>query len=721
MYRTIILKVLAFILILNFQVRADEGMWLLTLLNRNYDDMKKAGLKLTPEDIYSINHSSLKDAVCQFGGGCTAEMVSSEGLLLTNHHCGYGRIQAHSTDEHNYLIDGFWAMSREEELPNEGLTVRFLVRMENITDRILPGLSDTLSEKERQAEVTRLGEEIVKEATEGNHYDAWIRNFFQGNEYFLLVYEIFKDVRFVGAPPSSIGKFGGDTDNWMWPRHTGDFSMFRVYSGPDGKPAEYSPDNIPYKPKHYFPVSIGGVDNGDFSMVIGFPGRTNRYLTSFGVKQAIEINNPTVVKIRDKKLDIMDKYMNADKSIKRMYASKRAGTSNYWKYFIGQTKSLKRLKVYKKKVELEAEFQKWADASPERKEKYGDVLNRISDAYSNLTQYKLIRTYMNEAVFRGCGCISLASRFIRLYKMLENKESVDNEKLVELTTELKDYTNYFFRNFHFPLEKDMLENLLLMYYNDVEKSCHPTIFKEVEKKYKGDFSRFADAAMYKSIFSDKEKVMKFLENPDSKILDKDLIFRIMYSVRGSYSKYSMINQKYNEQLDAGNRIFMDGLLKMQKDKFIYPDANSTLRLTYGNVKDYVPRDAVDFNYYTTLKGVIEKEDDSSDEFIVPEKLKELYKNKDYGRYAKDGEIRTAFISTNDITGGNSGSPVLNGNGELIGIAFDGNWEAMSGDIIFEHELQRCISVDIRYVLFIIDKYAGAKYLVDEMDVVGAGG
>lgn len=721
MIKKITLKVLALVLVINFQVRADEGMWLLTLLNRNYDDMKKAGFKLTPEDIYSINNSSLKDAVCQFGGGCTAEMVSPDGLLLTNHHCGFGRIQAHSTDEHNYLVDGFWAMSREEELPNEGLTVRFLVRMENVTDRILPELSDTLTDRERRKEVRQLGEDITKEAAEGTHYDAWIRSFFHGNEYYLLVYEVYKDVRLVGAPPSSVGKFGGDTDNWMWPRHTGDFSVFRVYMGPDGKPAEYSTDNVPYKPKHFFPVSIGGVENDDFAMVIGFPGRTNRYLTSFGVKQAIEISNPTVVKIRDKKLSIMDKYMSADKSVRRMYASKRAGTSNYWKYFIGQTKSLKRLKVYEKKKELEAEFQKWAETSPERKEKYGNVLKQIEDAYKNLEQYKLIRTYMNEAVFRGSGCISLASRFIKLYNTLDNTDNTDKEKLNELTTDLKDYTKDFFKNFHLPLEKDMFENLLRMYYNNVEKSHHPTIFDEVEKKYKGDLSRFTETAMYKSIFSYEKKLLAFLDNPDYKTLDKDLVFKTMYSVRGSYSKYSMINQKYNEQLDTGNRIFMDGLRKMQRDKLFYPDANSTIRLTYGNVKDYIPRDAVDFDYYTTLEGVMEKEDDSTDEFVVPKKLKELYESKDYGPYAKDGEISIAFISNNDITGGNSGSPVLNANGELIGIAFDGNWEAMSGDIIFEPELQRCISVDIRYVLFIIDKYAGAKHLIDEMKVVGAGG
>jgi len=716
--RKILYAFIALLMITQSFVKADEGMWLPLFIDRlNYVDMQKMGLQLTAEEIYSVNNSSLKDAIVQFGRGCTGEVISDQGLILTNHHCGYSRIQAHSSLEHDYLTEGFWAQSLEEELSNPGLTVSFLVRIEDVTGRVLAEVTNSMTEKERGEKIVAISEIIQKEATEGTLYNASVRGFYEGNEYYLFVYEIYKDIRFVGAPPSSIGKFGADTDNWMWPRHTGDFSLFRVYSDKDGKPAEYSKDNIPLKPKHHLPVSVAGVQKGDFSMIMGYPGGTERYMTSYGVKMALDIYNQTVVDIRDVKLKIMLDDMQADNGVRIKYASKYARTSNYWKYYIGQTKGLKRLKVYDKKVALENEFTQWVIADGQRNEKYGKALEDIAEAYKQLTAYQLVSVYQSEAIRQGSEILSYATDFSNLKKELEEKE-VNKEKVDKLVVQLKEKAASYFKDYNVPTDQKLLAAMLDMYYKNVPAGQQPEYLKSVASKYKGDFNKFVAKVFETSYFTSQQKVEVFLSNPTAKSIDKDLAYQTVKALNNYFT--DQVRPKLTEAYDLlnrGNRAFVAGLREMYPDKKFYPDANSTMRLTYGQVLDYYPADAVHFNYYTTLAGVMEKEDPNNWEFVVPEKLKELYKTKNFGRYGEAGEMKVCFLTNHDITGGNSGSPVLNGNGELIGLAFDGNWEAMSGDIAYEPGLQRTINVDIRYVLFIIDKFAGAKRLIDEMDIV----
>ncbi|KAF5052008.1 Dipeptidyl-peptidase 7 [anaerobic digester metagenome] len=701
--------------------RADEGMWLPLLIDRlNYVDMQKEGLKLTAEEIYSINHSSLKDAIIQFGNGCTGEMISGQGLVLTNHHCGYGAIQSHSTIDHDYLADGFWAMGLKEELPNEGLTARFLVRIEDVTARVLEGLNDQMTESERNAKISELSKAIQSEATQGTGYDARVASFFNGNEFYLFVYEVFRDVRLVGAPPSSIGKFGADTDNWMWPRHTGDFALFRVYTGPDGKPASFSNENIPMKPRHHLPVSLDGYEKGDFAMIMGYPGSTDRYLTSWGVDLAIEISNPTIVKIREKKLNIMRKDMDADREVAIKYASKYAGISNYWKYFIGQTRGLKRLKVLEDKQKIESEFQTWVNADPARTEKYGKVLSDIASAYKTYGEYTLQRWYFIESVMRGAEVMTLAQSFTGLGTELGEK-APSQEKIDRMKQALTKSVERHFKNYNRPTDVKLLSAMLQMYYENVPVQQQPEAFRQMVAKNKGDFSRIAGNIFARSIFADEAKVRAFLEKPSLKVLKKDPAYTLSVMMVEKYRENQKNLDAANEMLERGNRLFLAGLREMQPDRKFYPNANSTMRLTYGKVLDYYPADAIHYNYFTTLKGVMEKEDPDNWEFVVPAKLKELYEKKDFGPYAMDnGQMPVGFLTTTDITGGNSGSPVINGKGELIGLAFDGNWEAMSGDIAFEPELQRTISVDIRYVLFIIDKYAGAKNIINELTIVPKG-
>ncbi len=716
MFRKIVLLISIFFI--GIQVWADEGMWLLQLIEKNnYRDMQRLGFKLSAEDIYSINKSSLKDAIIQFGRGCTGEIISGEGLILTNHHCGYSQIQAHSTVENDYLKDGFWAMSRAEELPNEGLTARFLIRIEDVTEKILSGLNDNMTETERSNKVKELSSKIEKEAIAGTHYEASVGSYFEGNEYYLLVYEVFKDVRLVGAPPSSIGKFGADTDNWMWPRHTCDFSMFRVYMAPDGKPATYSKDNIPYKPKHYLPVSIKGVEKNDFTMIMGYPGRTSRYMSSFGIKQAVEQSNPAIVKIREKKLALMKEDMDKSDAVRIQYAAKYAQTSNYWKYFIGQTRGLKRLHVTERKEELEKQFDNWAKSNPNVMKKYDGVIGQLGKAFDVINQYNLSRWYFIEAIARGGEVIALAARFEPLVKELNEKEP-KQEAIKKIADGIKNSLPDFFKDYNKSTDKKIFCAMLDMFYTDAPKEQQPDIYKMINKKFKGDFTKYTEYVYGKTIFTDKEKLDKLLAAPHAKTIEKDPVYVLMKSFYSNYRALMAKMQEGNDMLAKANRLFVAGLREMNKQKVYAPDANSTMRLTYGQVLDYVAADAVSYKYYTTLDGVMEKEDPNNWEFVVPAKLKELYKNKDFGRYAmKNGQMPVCFISNTDITGGNSGSPVMNGEGQLIGLAFDGNWEAMSGDIVFEPALQRTISVDIRYVLFIIEKYAGAKNLVDEMTIV----
>ncbi|MFC2106979.1 S46 family peptidase [Bacteroidota bacterium] len=704
----------------------DEGMWLPIFVERlNYVDMEKMGLQLTAEEIYSINSSSLKDAIVGLSRGstprgffCTGEIVSDKGLIFTNHHCGYNYIQKHSTIAHDYLADGFWAESYDEELENPGMSATFFREMEDVTDSIIPFLSDTMTEGQRSTKVGEIMGKLKKRASEDGKYHVVIKGFFGGNEYYLFVYEVYTDIRLVGAPPSSVGKFGGDTDNWMWPRHTGDFSIFRVYTAPDGSAADFAKENVPMTPKHHLPVSVAGYEKGDFAMIWGYPGGTDRYLTSYGINFNLEHYNPNIIKILGAKLEVWKKYMDADPKVKIQYASKYAGSANGWKYYIGQDRGLKKLDVYGQKQELEKRFQKWVNADPERKEKYGDVLENYKEAYEEMGKdfKKLIYTAL---AANGAEILGFARGYGQLAELLEQK--TDEAIVTETTDELKESSAAYFKNYNEAADENVMAAMFKIYYEDMPHDFLPVEFTNMVKKYKEDFTAMAADIFENSVFSNQEKVDAFLAKPKAKTIEKDPAYILsnafiakLGEARGGYGAATA-------KLAPNDRLFIDGLRKMDPDKVFYPDANSTMRLSYGTVEPYKAADAVYYDYVTTLAGVMEKEDPNNDEFIVEEKLKELYKNKDFGQYASivNGEetVVTCFLTTHDITGGNSGSPVINAKGELIGLAFDGNWEAMSGDIAFAPELQRTINVDVRYVLFIIDKYAGAQRLIDELDIV----
>jgi hypothetical protein len=696
---------------------AKEGMWLLPLLEKlNIAEMNKMGLKLSPEDIYSINSSSIKDAVVYFDIGCTGEIISDKGLVLTNHHCAYSYIQKHSTVDNDLLEDGFWAFTEEEELPNPGLTVKCLISMEDVSERINSELSDTMDENARDDLISMISEQIEEEATEGNNYEAEVKSFYGGNSFYLFVYEIFKDVRLVGAPPSSIGKFGYDTDNWMWPRHTGDFALFRIYTDPDGNPAEYSENNIPYKPRYCLPVSLGGIRSGDFSMVLGYSGNTQRYLTSYGVKELLEVTHPNRIKIRGLRQQIMMEDMMKSEKVRIQYASKYFRSSNYWKYSIGQSEGLKRLKIYDKKKEIEHNFTEWLSQDDERQKKYGDALPLIMDAIEKRKAILHNIQYLYEAFLRSSEVLSFASDANWLFSAMP-ENNYNKEIIYSLTEELKEKGEEHFADFNAPTDFKITEAMLKLYSENVPEEQHPDFYMLIQKKYKGNYEKYTKNMFSKSIFADSEKFAKFVQNPSVKVLEKDPAF---VTARSIYAKFSSERSKLNEinvELNKGRRLYIAGLMEMQRDKIFYPDANSTMRLTYGTVGDYSPRDAVHYDYFTTLKGVMEKEDPDNWEFVLPPRLKELYEKKDYSRYADNDVMDVCFITDNDITGGNSGSPVLNDEGQLIGLAFDGNWEAMSGDIIYEPTLQKCICVDIRYILFIIDKYAGATNIIDELKIM----
>ena len=725
-------KILGFILAVLFaapiSLKADEGMWLPMFVKRlNEVDMQAAGLQLTAEELYSINNSSLKDAIVSFSGYCTGEVISAEGLLLTNHHCGYGAIQDHSTVENDYLTDGFWAMDRSKELENPDLFVDFLIRMEDVTERVLAVVNDEMTEDERSQAIDAEMKAIKTEATEDNSYICKVKSFYEGNEFYMFMYERFSDIRLVGAPPSSVGKYGGDTDNWMWPRHTGDFSMFRIYAAPDGTPAAYAEENVPLTKElreknnafyHHLPVSLEGVENDDFTMVWGYPGSTDRFLTSWGVEQMLDIKAPTIVDIRDLKLNIMKKHMDADPAVRIQYASKYAQTANYWKYFIGQSKGLKRLGVYEKKQAIEADFTAFANSSDSNKAKYGEALSLIEQAYAASDATEKGANFLSEVGIRGTDVILFTYRANRMIEQLLGTE--DAEQKAALISQLQASASEHFKNYNAALDEEQFAKLFAKYQADVDASQHPSFFAHVDKKYKGDFANFAAKMYAKSFFTDEARFNAFILAPNAKKLSKDLAAMSAGSIVQSYFSMGAVTAESDAMLGKGNRLFVDGLRKMDPDKVYYPNANSTMRTTYGTVGDYVPADAVHYDYVTTLEGVIEKYVPGDHEFDLPQGLIDLYDAKDYGQYAdKNGDLIINFIHNTDITGGNSGSPVINAKGHLIGTAFDGNWEAMSGDIAFEPELQRTISCDIRYVLFIVDKYAGATHLIEEMDLVKA--
>ena len=711
-------KILLFVIAIAFsvglkaQTPPDEGMWLpMFVKNYNYADMQRLGLKLTAEQMYSINNSSLKDAVVQLGNFCTGEIISEEGLMITNHHCGYGSIADHSSEAHDYLKYGFWAKTREEELPNEGLTVTFLVRMDDVTKTVLAEVTDTMKKAERTKKINAAIDKLKKGNSEDGRYTVVIKPFYEGNEYYMFVYEVYKDVRLVGAPPSSIGKFGDETDNWVWPRHTGDFSMFRIYTAPDGTPATYAPENIPLKPKHVLPINIGGIKEGDYAMIWGFPGTTDRFMTSYEIENYLNVDNKATIKAFDMILPVIREEMNARDAVRIAYASSYASMANYWKNSKGKGASLVKLKIADKKAEQEARLMEWINADPERVAKYGDPIKSIAKICAN-NDVNAVTT------FWYCNfSLSLSKVLFLPYKVSmapnNDKSAFSAEKKATL---LEQYNKEMEGADSFTEEKVIAATLNL--FKTLPESDQPDIYEYIDKKFKGDFDAFAHFVMTKSIIGNEANFKKYLDKPSEKAYQNDPAIMYFSSIWKLIMKSQGAYVEFDRKLETPRRKFIAALKEMEKASPMYPDANSTMRCTYGTVMDYYPADGVHYKYYTTAQGILEKEIPGDPEFDVDPKLKELILNKDFGRYAdKKGYLPVCFLTNNDITGGNSGSPVLNAKGELIGLAFDGNIEALSSDIAFDPQLQRCINVDIRYVLFVIDKFAGAGHFIKEMNIV----
>ncbi|MDV3756691.1 S46 family peptidase [Elizabethkingia anophelis] len=694
------------------QMRADEGMWLMMLIKRlNGVDMQKEGLHLTPEEIYSVNNSSMKDAILQFGGGCTAEIVSPKGLIFTNHHCGYGAIAAASTPEKDYLTNGFWAKNNGEEISSKGLSVRFFVRMDDATKRITSKLNNDMSADQRKAIIDAEIKAIQSENSENGKYTVVVKDFFKGNEFYYFVFQDFKDVRLVGTPPSSIGKYGGDTDNWEWPRHTGDFSVFRVYADKNGNPAEYSADNVPLKPKHHLPISLKGNKPGDFAMIVGYPGTTNRYLTSFGIEQMVSKDYPAWVEASKTAMDVMKKHMDKDDATRLAYASNYASVANYWKNRAGTIEAVYKNGTIGDKKEVEKKYQKWAEKA-ENKAVYGNVLANTDAYYKQISNRNIEKNY--------------GAQFQRNAKYIRNSFQIgdaltsymkqDASAQAAMKPKLEAAVKQAYEGFNTQLETEMLSQMASLYQSKVAADVASATVKSVNT------SELANIAQ-SSIFANATSVINFLNNPSAEKLANDKLYKFAAGYIGDNKVLAEKYAKTDEGFQKDSRLFMDGLMKAMPEKKFYPDANSTIRLTYGKIETLPKRADRDYtgikqNYYTTMEGMIKKYKKGDEEFDLPQGLLDLYKKKDYGMYKdKDGQLHVNFLSNNDITGGNSGSPIIDGYGRLIGLAFDGNSEALSGDIVFEPKLQRTINVDVRYVLWVIDKFAGAKNLISELTLV----
>ena len=710
--------ILVFFLSVSSVVLADEGMWLPMLLEKlNEKEMKSLGMKISAKDIYNVNQGSLKDAIVSFGGFCTGEVISSKGLVLTNHHCGFDAIQDHSTLEHNYIRDGFWARNQGEEIPNPDLFVTFIVRMEDVTQLALKGISNSLSEQERQSTIDKNLNVIKQNIKKESYQDVIIRPFFEGNQYYLFVTETYKDVRLVGAPPSAIGNFGKDTDNWMWPRHTGDFSMFRIYAGKDNKPAAYSPSNVPYTPKKALSISLDGVSENDFTMVFGFPGRTMQYLPSSAMEQIMKVNDPAKIAIREKALAIMDRFMRADEQIKIQYADKYASIQNYYKKWQGEVLGLTKTNAVEKRKKYEEVFLARVNKDASLKAQYGNLLNELNSAYEEFRSYGFARDYFTEIMSR----VELFTAAAQLNSLLNAYNKDGDNGYRKRAADVRTYLTGFYKDYNAAVDQKLFETLMEMYVKDQEDKNVSVAMKDLVSKNQNDFSKLA-AAFYAQTELDSAKIVlarleqsptemiNYLKTEPAVNLYSDLLKTYQVNVQGRLNE---IQNRINQL----QRSYMQAQMEVFKEKKFYPDANSTMRVTYGKVKGYNPRDAVDFHYHTYLEGIMEKYIPGDYEFDVPQKLQALYAAKDYGQYGKNGKLPVCFIATNHTTGGNSGSPALDASGNLIGLNFDRVWEGTMSDMNYDPSICRNIMVDIRYILFIVDKYAGAGHLVKEMNLV----
>ena len=686
--------------------RADEGMWLPSLISQRISDMQEKGFRLNAEDIYSINQASLKDAVVLFGRGCTGELISPEGLLLTNHHCGYGQIQKHSSVEHDYLKDGFWAMSRAEELPNEGLTVSFLERMDDVTAQILKGYTPDMTEDQRVELVKKNSQALIDEAVkEGNGLRATVEALYYGNQYFLFLYREYADVRLVGAPPSSIGKFGGDTDNWMWPRHTGDFSMFRIYADKDNNPAPYSEDNVPYRPKKYFHISTKGVQEGDFTFIYGFPGSTKEYIHSEGVRYIEEIGDPHKINLRTLRLEIMNRYQGQSQKVRIQYSSKNANVSNAWKKWQGEVKGIKKMKTVQTKQEFEKAFDKWAQGG-----EFDGVISRIADIYKELEPYQFATDYYSETV-RTIEVANFAMSTARLFKTVDTEMTFDKAESEALAES-------FYKDWHLPIDKESFIAVMNEYQKNVPEEFKPAYYKDKLASY-GSIQAWAEDIFTNSIFVDPTKVGALTADDKAAVMKDPATEFFNEFLKWYASDIQPVTTRLNQDLQLAYRDYMRGQMTycrtQRVPKAFYPDANLTLRVAYGHIKGYSPADGVYYTPSSTIKGIMEKDNPEIFDYNIPQRLRDIYATKDYGRWADaSGEVPVCFIATNHTTGGNSGSPVINADGDLIGLNFDRVWEGTMSDIVFDPDICRNIALDVRYVLFTIDKIGGASYLFDEM-------